>query len=184
MPHVDIPSGLPGITGLLDAFPEPGLPIRDVTQFILRGPNTLTEGERELIASVVCSGNECQFCSNAHITTAARYVGSVDTVRSVLQNPFNGAVSERVGHLMTIAGAVRNSGRDVTQEMMDNARAAGATDLEIHDTVLIAALFSYYNRYVDGMVTDLPGDQQYYEQLADRLTTNGYVRREAPNGTH
>lgn len=184
MPHVDIPSKLPGITGLLDAWPEPGKPIRDVTQFILRGPNTLTEGERELIASVVCTGNECQFCSNAQVITAARYVGSVDAVRSILANPFGGQVSDRVAHLLTIAGAVRTSGANVTDEMVAAARAAGATDVEIHDTVLIAALFSYYNRYVDGMATDLPSDDMYYEVLADRLTTDGYIRKEAANGTH
>lgn len=184
MPHVEIPSGLPGITGLLDAYPEPGLPIRDLTQFILRGPNTLTEGERELIASVVCTGNECQFCSNAHVITAARYVGSVEAVNAILSDPFGGQVSDRIAHLLTIAGAVRSGGGNVTADMVDAARAAGATDIEIHDTVLIAALFSLYNRYVDGMNTDLPADSMYYEALADRLTTSGYVRREVANGTH
>ncbi|MFN6135304.1 MAG: carboxymuconolactone decarboxylase family protein [Bacteroidota bacterium] len=116
--------------------------------------------------------------------TAARYVGSVDAVRSILSNPFGGQVSERVAHLLTIAGAVRTSGANVTDEMVAAARAAGATDVEIHDTVLIAALFSYYNRYVDGMATDLPSDDMYYEVLADRLTTDGYIRKEAASGTH
>lgn len=183
MPHVNLTSTYPGITGLLEDHPEPGAPIRDLTQYILRGPNTLTEGERELIASVVCVGNECQFCSTAHVTTAARYMDSVEQVHAILSNPFAGGVSPRIAHLLEIAGVVR-SGGSVPDEMIASARNAGATDTEIHDTVLIAALFSLYNRYVDGLKTDLPSDASYYDMLADRLTTTGYVRPENRNGSH
>jgi hypothetical protein len=84
---------------------------------------------------------------------------------------------------MEISGAVRTGG-SVPDEMIESARSAGATDIEIHDSVLIAALFSLYNRYVDGLKTDLPSDANYYDMLADRLTTTGYVRPENRNGSH
>lgn len=184
MPHVTLNSDLPGITGLLNTWPEPGAPIRDLTQFILRGENSLTEGERELIASMVCVGNECQFCSNAHISAAARYIGSKETVNTILNQPFGGIVSDRIAHLLAISQAVGRSGSLVNQEMIDAAKNAGATDVEIHDTVMIAALFSLYNRYVDGLATELPENESYYEVLADRLTTSGYVRKEETHGTH
>lgn len=184
MPHVELHSELPGITGLLNTWPEPGAPIRDLTQFILRGENSLSEGERELIASMVCVGNKCQFCSNAHISTAARYIGSKETVNSILNQPLGGLVSDRIAHLLIISQAVGRSGSLVTPDMIDAAHKAGATDLEIHDTVMIAALFSLYNRYVDGLATDLPENETYYEVLADRLTTSGYVRKEESHGSH
>ena len=179
MAHVTLNSDLPGITGLLNTWPLPGEPIRDLTQYILRGENSLSEGERELIASMVCVGNSCQFCSNAHIAAAARYIGSKETVNAILQQPFGGEVDNRIAHLLEISGAVGISGSLVTESMIESAKQAGATDLEIHDTIMIAALFSFYNRYVDGLATDLPENESYYEMLADRLTTSGYVRKES-----
>ncbi len=183
MPHINIPSQLPGITGLLEARLDSAEPIRDITQFILRAPNSLTEGERELIASIVCSGNECRFCTSAHTTVAARYLGSMDVVREIIRNPFSGHVSPRIASLLVIARSTGVLGKEVTEEMVQVAKETGATELEIHDTVLIAALFAFYNRYVDGLATDLPIDESYFDSLAERLTTTGYTRRQ-PVGTH
>ena len=56
------------------------------------------------------------------------------------------------------------------------AKAEGATDLELHDTVLIAALFSLYNRYVDGLATLTPTDPEFYKGLGERLKNHGYNR--------
>ena len=76
MPFIELGEGhLPGITGLLEYRKDSAQPIRELTQFLLRGPNTLTEAERELIATVVSSGNECTFCTTARrITRAGRGV--------------------------------------------------------------------------------------------------------------
>jgi hypothetical protein len=53
MPHISLPEHLPGITGLLEYSQETAQPIRDLTQLLLRGDNTLSQGERELIATIV-----------------------------------------------------------------------------------------------------------------------------------
>lgn len=184
MPHIEIPSGLPGITGLLESRLDTSEPIRELTQFILRGPSSLTEGERELIASIVCDGNECQFCTRAHTTTAARYVGSMDLVRSIIADPLTSPLHPRISQLLLIAAAVRASPQGVSQQLINEARNDGATDVEIHDTVLIAALFCMYNRYVDGLASVCPEDDAYFDTLADRLSTQGYVRKGLPNATH
>jgi len=76
---------------------------------------------------------------------------------------------------LTIAAAVREDGRKVTAELVDAARAEGATDLEIHDTVLIAAMFSMANRYVDGLGTLVAQDQEMYAQAAQQIVEVGYV---------
>ena len=78
--------------------------------------------------------------------------------------------------LLTIAAQVQESGKNVTKELVGNAKKEGATDIEIHDTVLIAALFCLYNRYVDGLATALPKKPGYFDDLAGRLVTNGYNR--------
>jgi alkylhydroperoxidase family enzyme len=78
--------------------------------------------------------------------------------------------------LLAIAAAVQQDGRKVTTQLVDAARTEGATDVEIHDTVLIAAAFCMYNRYVDGLGTLAPNEPQLYEEAAERIMANGYRR--------
>lgn len=167
---------MPGITGLLEYRRDSAQPIRELTQYLLRGPNTLTEGERELIATVVSSGNECRFCTAAHTAAANLLLGDEDTCRQVKENISTAPVSDKMKALLTIAAMTRESGKSVTADAIANAKAAGATDIEIHDTVLIAALFCLYNRYVDGLATSLPADENYFQVLAGRLVNHGYTR--------
>jgi alkylhydroperoxidase/carboxymuconolactone decarboxylase family protein YurZ len=76
--------------------------------------------------------------------------------------------------LLAIAGKVQLGGKHVTPEDVERARACGATDMEIHDTVLIAAFFCLCNRYVDGLATSMPQDPEYYRQRAPLVAENGY----------
>jgi uncharacterized peroxidase-related enzyme len=176
MPHIPLEEHLPGITGLLEYRKDSAQPIRELTQVLLRGPSTLTEGERELIATIVSHNNECRFCTTAHTAAADRLLGQCDTTAQIKNNIETASISEKMKALLTIAKQVQQSGKNVTPESVLRAKNAGATDIEIHDTVLIAALFCLYNRYVDGMATRLPDSPEYYVQLAERLATNGYRR--------
>ncbi|MDZ4744524.1 MAG: peroxidase-related enzyme [bacterium] len=177
MPHINVSSPFPGITGLLEERLDSSEHVRDLTQALLRGPSSLTEGERELIATLVSSRNACKFCTNAHAYTAARYVGGMDVVQKVMSDHTSAPVSERMHALLTIAALVQGDAREVDEQAIAHARKAGASDLDIHDTVLTAALFCFYNRYVDGLASDYPATDSYYETLAERLTTNGYERK-------
>jgi len=176
MPYIPLEQHLPGITGLLEYNKESAAPIRELTQILLRGPSTLTEGERELIATIVSYKNECTFCCTAHTAAADALLGEKDTAAKVKQNISTAPVSDKMKALLTIAAQVQKGGKNVTTELVEKAKDAGATDIEIHDTVLIAALFCLYNRYVDGLATALPADIGYYDTLAERLVTNGYNR--------
>lgn len=176
MPYIPLEEHLPGITGLLEYRKDTAAPIRELTQLLLRGPSTLTEGERELIATVVSNGNECKFCTTAHTAAVDRLLGESTTSACVKTDIETAPVSEKMKALLTIARQVQQSGKNVTSETVERAKKAGATDLEIHDTVLIAALFCLYNRYVDGLATRLPDKPGYYADLAERLATIGYRR--------
>ena len=176
MPHIEIESHLPGITGLLEYRKDSAVPIRELTQILLRGTSSLTEGERELIASIVCYGNECKFCTTAHTAAANLLLGENTTSAAVLKDMHTAPVSEKMKALLHIASLVQKSGKQVTEDAILAAKNAGATDLEIHDTVLIAALFCLYNRYVDGLNAFTPADPAYYETLADRIVHHGYTR--------
>lgn len=176
MPHIQLEEHLPGVTGPLEYRKDTAEPIRNLTQVLMKGPSTLTEGEREMIASVVSHGNECKFCTAAHATLAGYLTGKPEEVDAVLCDIESSPVSEKMKALLTIASKVQQSGKSVTTELVSRAKAAGASDLEIHDTVLIAALFSLYNRYVDGLATNMPKEASYFQTLAERLSSQGYVR--------
>ena len=170
MPHIPVEEHLPGITGLLEYRKDTAEPIRELTQFLLRGPSTLTTGERELIATLVSHRNECKFCTSAHKAVADLLLGECETSNKVLREIEASPVSDKMKALLIIAGQVQSGGKNVTIESITNARTAGATDVEIHDTVLIASLFCLYNRYVDGLSTVTPSDPEFYINLAERIS--------------
>jgi uncharacterized peroxidase-related enzyme len=175
MPHIPLDENLPGITGILNYRQDTALPIRQLTQILLRGESTLTEGERELIATVVSQGNECKFCTAAHTAAANALLGERETAEKVKQDPHNAPVSEKMKHLLEIARKVQTDARTVSAELVSKAKHAGATDLEIHDTVLIAALFCLYNKYVDGLASVTPTEPAFYDRLGNILKTSGYL---------
>lgn len=181
MPHIPLPEHLPGITGLLEYRLDTAHPIRELTQLLLRGnppqgESTLSPGERELIAALVSSRNGTRFCEAAHTKAADLLLGESKTARLVKQAIETAPVSEKMKALLQIAALTQQSGSAVTPAAVDRARAAGATDREIHDTVLIAALFCLYNKYVDGLATVAPTNPAYYQMLGERITGRGYVR--------
>ncbi len=176
MPYIPLESHLPGITGLLEYRKDTAAPIRELTQILLRGPSSLSEGERELIATVVSSRNQCTFCVTAHTAAADILLGEVETSISVKKDILTSPVSDKMKALLTIASQVQSGGKNVTEDSIRKAKDEGATDIEIHDTVLIAALFCLYNRYVDGLATVTPADPDFYQSLGERLKDHGYNR--------
>lgn len=176
MPYIPLEEHLPGITGLLEYRKDAAQPIRELTQVLLRGPSTLSEAERELIATVVSNRNGCAFCTAAHTAATDVLLGESETSEKVKQDILSAPVSDKMKALLTIASLVQESGKNVTATAIQEAKEKGATDLEIHDTVLIAALFCLYNRYVDGLATITPATPEFYQGLGERLRQHGYNR--------
>lgn len=176
MPHIQLPEGLPGISSGFAYRPETAKPMRELAEVLLRGPSSLSTGEREMIATFVSTRNDCYFCQTSHRAAAAHNLGGdyalVDAVRFDYENA---PVSNKLKALLSIADKVQQGGKHVTTDDVAAAREQGATDLEIHDTVLIAAAFCMFNRYVDGLATFTPTDQSLYDQMGVRLASQGYV---------
>ena len=182
MPHVTLNSSEPGIRGLLLFRPETGRPLSELAEVLLRGPGTLTRGERELIAAYVSGLNDCRYCSGSHSACAAAQLpGGMAVVQQVQADAATAPVPAKLKALLRIAAAVQQSGLAVTEDDVTAARAEGATDLEIHDTVLIAAAFCMFNRYVDGLATVTPDDPARYAAGAQRLISQGYLPPSAPS---
>jgi len=176
MAHISVPEGVPGIRSLVMFRPESGQHLYALAQILLRGDSPLTEAERELIAAYVSSRNNCMFCMSSH-AAAARYLfkDKKQIVDIVLDNYERAPISDKLKALLTIAGKVQQSGKSVLPEDVLMARNHGANDRDIHDTVLIAATFSMFNRYVDGLASLTPTDPAAYEEMGKRLGENGYV---------
>lgn len=177
MPHISLPDQ-PGIIGPMMAYRETEVHLNGFTNALMCGPSSLTRAERELIATHVSCGNECRFCTNSHAAVARILHGEQShVVDDVMRDLDTAAVSDKLRALLVIAGKVRQDGRLVTPEDVLAARQAGADDKAIHDTVLIAAAFCMFNRYVDGLATAVPHDDSEYDAIGQRIATKGYGSR-------
>jgi uncharacterized peroxidase-related enzyme len=175
MPHISIPEGLPGIRGPLSLRPDVAKPLSEFCEVLMRGENSLSRGERELIATYVSSLNDCFFCEQAHGGVAQHYLQCDMTfIDQVKSDFYSSTLSDKLKALLTIAASVQKGGKHVTSEQIENARNLGAIDLEIHDTVLIAAAFCMFNRYTDGLNTWAPQDRSFYIDRAKQVAEQGY----------
>jgi len=175
MAHIKLPEGLPGISAGFAYRPETAKPMRELAHILLHEANSLSAGERELIATYVSSRNCTKFCVMSHGAAAASHLGDSGLVERVKTDFMTAPISLKLKALLVIAGKVQEDGKLVVESDVVAARAMGATDTEIHDTVLIAAAFSMYNRYVDGLGTMQPSDPGMYEQMGKHLAEKGYM---------
>jgi uncharacterized peroxidase-related enzyme len=179
MPHIPFAEGAPGPRGPMLFRPEVIPPLAEMAEVLMRGPSTLTLAERELIGTYVSAQNDCLYCQSIHGAVAAHYLGATEVqerlVEQVKCDPWNAPISPKLKALLNIALHVQQGGKQVTTHDISQARLQGATDLEIHDTVLIAANFCMMNRYVDGLATWTPDDPDFYRERAAVMAEHGYL---------
>lgn len=177
MAYIDLKNDLPGIRGPMAFRSETAKPLNELAEILLRDDNnTLSRGDRELIGAYVSSLNDCFFCQNVHGALAQHYMQcDMQFIDNIKKDFLSSNISDKMKALLAIAGSVQKSGKHVTAEQINHARELGATDREIHDTVLIAAAFCMFNRYVDGLGTWAPQDREVYIERAPRRAAEGYI---------
>jgi uncharacterized peroxidase-related enzyme len=176
MAHIAVNEQLPGIVGLLHFRPETAKPLNELAEILLRGESTLTRGEREIIASYVSHKNNCHFCHTVHGAAASHhYGGDLNLIDDIKTGCESTSLSAKMRTLLKIAEKVQQSGKAVLPADIELAREEGATDREIHDTVLIAAAFCMFNRYVDGLNTFAPQPKEAYDDMGKMLAFDGYL---------
>jgi uncharacterized peroxidase-related enzyme len=182
MAYIEVPEGVPGIRSLAMFRPETGKPLYDLAQVLLRGESPLSEAERELIATYVSSRNDTTFCMMSHGAAARCLYGEKQgIVDEVIKDMEHAHIGDKLKALLHIAGKVQILGKEVSEADIAEARKFGAADREIHDTVLIAAAFCMYNRYVDGLASWQPTDPEAYIPMGKRIAEMGYVLPEKTN---
>lgn len=175
MPHIELHNELPGIRGLVSFRPETGRHLYALARTLLGAGGKISQVERELIATYVSSLNGCKFCTQSH-ASAARYAfgENAQIVDEVISKGQSDGLSPMMNALLKIASKVQQSGKQVSEQLVQEAKDQGATDLEIHDTVLIAAAFCMFNRYVDGLAASTPDDLAVYAPMGERMITLQY----------
>ena len=178
MAHIDLGNELPGIRGLMQYRPETAAPLNALAEILLRSDdNTLSRGERELIGTYVSHLNDCFFCQNVHGALAGHYLNcNIDEIDAIKTDFNKTALSPKMKSLLSIAASVQKGGKSVTQNQIEQAKISGATEIEIHDTVLIAAAFCMFNRYVDGLATWSPQDRNFFINRAAQRAEDGYLK--------
>lgn len=175
MPYIDLHNDLPGIRGLMAFRPETAGPMGGLANALLRDTEGMSPAERELIATHVSYLNDCFYCHHSHGEIVTCYLdGNKDLVDAVRNDYTTAPISGKMKALLHIAGKVQQSGKSVTENDVEAARREGASDRDIHDTVLIAAAFCMFNRYVDGLGAVTPTDLSTYPPRAKQVAENGY----------
>lgn len=174
MSHIDLSKQEGhGIQKLFSFSPKSAKPLLDLTQTILVEEGSLPRWFREVIASFVSDQNECQFCFMSHQSVAFALLDEKEIQKEVERNVM-------WQNLILIAQSVTKKDRRMLPEMdtlINIAKESGATDQQIHDTVLIASAFNMYNRYVDGMgLSDSVQDEKIFKGMGKRLAEHGYTR--------
>jgi uncharacterized peroxidase-related enzyme len=175
MPHIKLNENLLGMRALLEFSPKTAHPINELAEILLREDNTLSRGDRELIGTYVSYLNNCFFCQNVHGSLAQfymqcdmKFIDDIKTDYEKMPLPY------KMKALLAIAASVQRGGKNVTHDQIEKAKIEGATDKEIHDTVLIAAFFCMCNRYVDGLNTTSNPDRQFYIERSETRANEGY----------
>jgi len=175
MPHINLGNDFPGIRSAMAFRPETAGPLSELAEILLRDDEGLSRSDRELIGTYVSYLNDCFYCHHSHGEIACLYLGGDrDLVDQVRNDYANANISDKLKSLLNIAAKVQKGGKSVTEKDVQLAREAGAVDRDIHDTVLIAAAFCMFNRYVDGLATYTPTDMSSYPLRAKQIAEKGY----------
>ncbi|MEI9912141.1 MAG: peroxidase-related enzyme [Bacteroidota bacterium] len=175
MPHINLKNDLPGIRSAMAYSPKTAAPMGVLAEILLRSNKGLAPAERELIGMYVSYLNDCFYCHHSHGEIACIYLdGDRELVEQVRKDYNKAPIPDKLKSLLAIAAKVQQGGKFVTAEDVERARENGATDMDIHDAVLIAAAFCMFNRYVDGLATTAPTDMSSYPLRAKQVAENGY----------
>jgi uncharacterized peroxidase-related enzyme len=175
MAYITLPVDVPGIRGPMSFRPDAAKHLLGLAETILRQPASLDQGDRETIAAWTSHLNGCNFCMKSHAAAARAWLGAERSVAldRLLESEDLSGFGPGMRALLELSRALQGCVLGVRPEHVDKARAAGASDHDIHDTVLITAAFCMYNRYVEGLGTR-EADESAYEPMGRRLRDQGY----------
>ena len=162
----------PVMRDLYKSLPASCKPLGELTEVAMRGLSPFTQGQRELIAAYVSGLNACKYCHSTHAGVAAAFGVEPDLFNVLLSNIDLAPVEDRIKPILHYARKLTLSPARMTEGDAAAVYEAGWGDDALYSTVLVTALFNFYNRLVDGVGLTLP--EGYVAEAAKRLSTQGY----------
>jgi uncharacterized peroxidase-related enzyme len=153
--------------------PEVTSPLASFTEGVMRGEAPISGGLRELIAAYTSWTNECEFCWRSHAAVAAEMLGSEELVRSVLDDVETSALPENEKALMRFARKITKDLPAMREADIEALREVGWSDEAIYFTILVVALFNFYNRWVTTSGVH-PVSDEVHRMHGKRLALSGY----------
>ncbi|NRB51823.1 MAG: carboxymuconolactone decarboxylase family protein [Saprospiraceae bacterium] len=147
-------------------------PLDKVAQRIMRGQSPLSAAEKEIMAAFVSGLNACQFCYGSHAAVAAQFGVEGDIIEQLLEDIDQAPIKEKLKPLFHYLKKLTLTPSKIVQKDVDKVWAAGWTEEALYHTILIACLFNFYNRLLDGH--GVKGNSFIYQLGGAHLSKNGY----------
>jgi uncharacterized peroxidase-related enzyme len=157
---------------LYRTHPASGKPLGELTEAAMRGASPFTQGQRELIAAYVSGLNACTYCHGTHVAVAAACGIAADLFKALLTDIETAPLDVMMKPILQYARKLTLSPASITESDAALIYDAGWDDNALYSTVLVTALFNFYNRLVDGVGLTLP--EGYEAEAGRRLSTKGY----------
>ena len=162
----------PVMRDLYRAYPATCKPLGEFTEAAMRGPSPFTQGQRELIAAYVSGLNACAYCHGTHVAVAAACGVAPDLIKALLADIETAPIEARMKPILSYARKLTLNPARITAADAASVYDAGWNNDALYSTVLVAALFNFYNRLADGVGLALP--EGYPAESGKRLSTQGY----------
>ena len=146
----------PVMRDLYKSQPASCKPLGELTEVAMRGPSPFTQGERELIAAYVSGLNACNYSHTTHAGVAAAFGVEPDLFNVLLTDIDLAPIEYRMKPILRYARKLTLSPARMTEADATALYEAGWGDDALYSTVLVTALFNFYNRLVDGVGLALP----------------------------
>ncbi len=153
--------------------PEVTAHLASFTEGVMRSPAPISAGLRELIAAYTSWTNECHFCWRSHAAVAAEMLGSEDLVHSVLVDLEASPLPEAEKALLRFARSMTKDLPQMTEQDIAELRICGWNDEAIYYTIMVVALFNFYNRWVTASGVHSVSDEAH-RLHGKRLALSGY----------
>lgn len=181
MPFFEFLDDNAGVRQIAASDPARFAPLALFTQSVLREESPLSVAERELIAAYVSGLNACRFCYGVHSQTAAQFGVAAPLLEALVADLDAAPVAPRLKPLLGFVRKLTLEPAKMSDADAQAVRDAGWSPKALQDAVLVCALFSFYNRLIEGH--GIKGHPELYRRNGRLLAELGYgARPGAPRG--
>ena len=145
--------GRPQVPGILQCFAtHPPLleHMMGLARTMLFTEGALGRKNKELLATFVSSRNQCAYCADSHGSSLLVNGGSPDLLSAALTCDLHStSIDAHQAALLHFVQKVTDDSQHINPADIETLRAHHFTDLQIAETIHLAALFACFNRVVN-----------------------------------